>query len=311
LSEQPADNAYSGNSWPVAFGPRTHIMAIFNITPDSFSGDGLATERDVVAASIQRAHSAVQAGADILDVGGVASAAGLAGVCEEMELGRVLPVIRALAGEVGVPISIDSCRATVVEAALDAGASIVNSNWGMRTPDGDWNEPLAKVIAARRAPAVLAHNGPARKPATLAGNDQDQPGADPLVPIEQELAAAIDYAAEVGIHRSQLVIDPGIGQGKTLEQDWLILRDLGRFRAFGLPLLIGASRKLAVGSILGVPPEARDGGTAAVTALAAIAKVDVVRVHNVGLNSDVARVINALQARLPEPPILPSDPVDG
>lgn len=291
MSGQSAEAGDAGAIWPLRWGARTHIMAILNITPDSFSGDGLSVRRDVVRAAVRRGRQAVRDGADVLDIGGVASAAGLAGVSEDLERERVLPVIRALAGEVAAPISIDSCRAGVVEAALDAGASIVNSNWGLRTPDGEWNEPLAKVIAARGAPAVLTHNRSAEQAAAMAV--AEEASADPLAAIEDEVRQAIGYALKSGIQRAQIAIDPGFGQGKSLAQDRLMLSSLSRFRDIGLPLLIGASRKRVVGSILDVPPAERDGGTAAVTALAAAARVDVIRVHNVRLNSDVARVIDA------------------
>ncbi len=297
MSEYSAQRASLGSVWPLQWGARTHIMAILNITPDSFSGDGLGTEPDVVTAAIGRARQAISDGAHVLDVGGVASSAGLSGVSEDLELERVLPVIRALAREVTTPISIDSCRAGVVEAALDAGATIVNSNWGIRSPDGEWNEPLAKVIAARRAPAVLTHNRPAA--GTAAGHRDERPGRDPLDLILDELAEEIEYANTVGVQSAQLVIDPGFGQGKTPAEDHMLLADLGRFRQIGLPLLIGGSRKRVVSSIVGVPPAQCDAATTAITALAAAAGVDIVRVHNVRPNSDVARVIDTVHRPQP------------
>lgn len=285
--------------WPLRWGLRTHIMAILNITPDSFSGDGLGNEEDVVAAALAHAEQAVRDGAHILDVGGVASSAGFTAVSEEQEFDRIVPVVEQISmlpivKERGVPISVDSCRAQVVEAALENGAQIVNSTWGMRSPDGNgWNEPLAKVISARRAPLVLTHNrtGDTAAHDLASGCDDER---DLVGAIVTELQADIAFGREWGISADQVVIDPGFGQGKTQEEDHLLLGALPSLCQLGYPVLIGASRKRVVGSILGQPPRQCDGGTAAVTALAAKAGVDIVRVHNVRLNADVARVADAV-----------------
>jgi dihydropteroate synthase len=292
-------NGQSACVWPLRWGFRTHIMAILNITPDSFSGDGLGNEEDVVAAALARAERAVRNGAHILDVGGVSTSAGFAAVSEDEEIDRILPVIEQISmlpivKERAVPISVDSCRAQVVEAALDKGAQIVNSNWGMRSPDGQgWNEALAKVISARRIPLVLTHNRPGsvadRGLAPSCRDDDDLIGA-----IVTELQADIAFAREWGVRADQVVIDPGFGQGKTQQEDRLLLSALPQLCQLGYPVLIGASRKGVVGSILGRPPEQCDNGTAAVTALAATAGVAIVRVHNVRLNAEVARVVDAV-----------------
>lgn len=292
-------NEQSACVWPLRWGFRTHIMAILNITPDSFSGDGLGNEDDVIAAALARAERAVRNGAHILDVGGVSTSVGFAAVSEDEELDRILPVIEQISKlpivkERGVPISVDSCRAQVVEAALDRGAQIVNSNWGMRSPDGDgWNEALAKVVSARGMPLVLTHNRPGSI-ASSATTSQSEDDSDLIEAILTELQADIAFAREWGIRADQVVIDPGFGQGKTQDEDHLLLGALPLLCQIGYPVLIGASRKGVVGSILGRPPEQCDNGTAAVTALAATAGVDIVRVHNVRLNAEVARVVDAV-----------------
>jgi dihydropteroate synthase len=286
-------------AWLLRWGFCTHIMAILNITPDSFSGDGLNNEKDVVGAAVTRAEQAVQNGAHILDVGGVSTSAGFETVSEEEEIGRILPVVEQISmlpivRDRGVSISVDSCRPRVVEAALDTGAQIVNSTWGMRSPDGEgWNEGLAKVVSARRSPFVLTHN----RPGGIAASDITSTGDDELDPIGaiiKELQADVDFALEWNIRPDQIVIDPGFGQGKTEKEDRLLLGALPRLCQLGYPVLIGASRKHVVGSILDQPPEQCDGGTAAVTALAAKAGVAIVRVHNVRLNAEVARVVDAV-----------------
>lgn len=270
-------------------------MAIINITPNSFSGDGLSNKKNVVSAALRQARRAVEDGAHILDVGGVPTFPGAPAVTEDQELDRVIPVIKALSHALDIPISIDSCTSRVVAIALDMGATIVNSCWGMRTPEGNWNEPLAELIAQRRTPVILAHNRNARVAVSEFGSHYIEVQYDDLIAdVMRELTEAIDYAIDFGITREQLIIDPGLGLGKTPEQNLLILRHLDAFRAFDLPLLIGASRKSFIGAVLGGPPHARDAGTAAITALAALHRVDIVRVHNVRLNSDVARMVDTL-----------------
>lgn len=282
-------------SWPLKWGSRTHIMAIINVTPNSFSGDGLTIEEDMLSAVVRKGREAAADGAHVLDVGGVASYPGAPPVTEETEHDRVLPVIKALVSEVGLPISIDSYRPGVVAAALDAGATIVNSYWGMHTPEGSWNASLAALVAERRAPIILAHNRKARAVVGDIGPYVADAHYDNLLrDIQDDLNASVDYAIRHRITRDQLVLDPGLGQGKTPEQNLLILRHLDSFRAMGLPLMIGASRKSFIGYVLGGPPQARDGGTAAITAIAAYCRVDIVRVHNVRLNVEAARMVDAL-----------------
>lgn len=277
------------------WGSKTHIMAIVNITPNSFSGDGLSNKKNVISAALRRARRAVEDGAHILDVGGVPAFPGAPPVTEDQELNRVIPVIKALSHSLDIPISIDSYSPQVVTVALDSGAAIVNSCWGMRTPEGNWNEPLAELVARRQVPVILAHNRNGHVAVSEFGPHYSEVQYDDLMAdVIRELTEAVDYAIGSGITRKQLIIDPGLGLGKTPEQNLFILRHLDAFRAFGLPLLIGASRKSFIGAVLGGPPNSRDAGTAAITALAALHRVDIVRVHSVRLNSDVARMVDAL-----------------
>lgn len=277
------------------WGQRTYLMAVLNVTPNSFSGDGLASTADFVDAALAQARRAVAEGADILDVGGEATFPGAPAVSLEEEQARVVPVIRALAREFALPISVDSYHTETVQAALDAGAQLVNSIWGLRTSEGGWNASLARLVAARSVPLILMHNRRARAAVGAVGAHYPQVQySDLLAEIIAELQEQVAYAASHGIPRARLIIDPGLGFGKTPAQNLIILRRMEELRALGLPILIGASRKSFIGQVLDVPADQRDAGTAAVTALAIQRGADIVRVHNVQLNAHVARMSDAL-----------------
>lgn len=277
------------------WGARTYLMAIVNVTPDSFSGDGLAQVADVTAAALAQAERAAAEGADIIDVGGESTRPGAQPVTPAEEQARVVPVIAALARALPLPISIDSYHAETVAAALDAGAHMVNDVWGLRQPDGGWNQPLADLVAARGVPLVAMHNRRARPAAgAIGGHYPTVAYADLMGEIGADLAASIAYAEARGIARDRLIVDPGIGFGKTPEQNIALLRRLAELRRLGLPLLVGASRKSFIGQALGLPPDQRDEGTAAVTAFAIQQGADLVRVHNVLINARVARMTDAL-----------------
>lgn len=281
----------------LAWGERTYVMGIINVTPDSFSADGLAQPAaDLAAAALAQARRFAEEGADILDVGGESTRPGAEPVSLEEELRRVVPAVAAIAREVPLPISVDAYRADVASAALDAGAHMVNDVWGLRSPEGGWNEPLASLVAARRAPLVLMHNRRAQPVAGLVGGYYpDVPYDDLVAEVIAGLRASVAYAEACGIPRERLIVDPGLGFGKTPEQNLVLLRRLGELRRFGLPLLLGASRKSFIGLALGgLPPQERDEGTAATTALAVAAGVDLVRVHNVLVNVRAARVADAI-----------------
>jgi dihydropteroate synthase len=280
----------------LAWGTRTYLMGIINVTPDSFSGDGLAGADDFTAAALAQARRFADEGADILDVGGESTRPGAQPVSREQELARVIPVIQTIAqAGIPLPIAVDSYHAEVVAAALEAGAVLVNDVWGLRRPEGGWNEPLARLVAARQAPIVLMHNRRAQASVgVLGGFYAEVAYADLMDTIVGELRAQVAYAASMGIAREKLIVDPGIGFGKTPEQNLVLLRRLAELRSLGLPLLVGASRKSFIGLALGLPLNERDEGTAATTALAIQARADIVRVHNVRINARVARMCDAV-----------------
>lgn len=280
----------------IRWGSKTYVMGIINVTPDSFSADGLAQHsQGTVAAACAQAQRFAQEGADILDVGGESTRPGAAPVSVEEERERVVPVVAALAHSINLPISVDTYHAEVAEAALDAGAHIINDIWGLRTPDGGWNEPLAHLVAQRGVPIVLMHNRRAQAQQThLGGHYAQVEYADLIGEIVAGLGESVGYAVSCGIPCERLIIDPGIGFGKTPQQNLEVVRRLAEFRALGLPMLVGASRKSFIGLPLGLPPHERDEGTAAVTALAVAAGADVVRVHNVQMNVRAARIADAI-----------------
>jgi dihydropteroate synthase len=275
---------------------RTYVMGIINVTPDSFSADGLALPgADIAAAALEQAGRAAAEGADILDIGGESTRPGAEPVGVAEELGRVLPALTSIARDVALPISIDTYHAEVAAAALDAGARLINDIWGLRTPDGGWNEPLAALAARRGAAIVLMHNRRAQATfGAIGGHYQAVEYHDLLGQIIAELRERVAFAESRGIPRERIVVDPGLGFGKTPAQNLVLMRRLGELRALGLPLLIGASRKSFIGLPLGLPPPDRDEGTAAATALAIAAGADIVRVHNVKMNVRAARTADAI-----------------
>lgn len=280
----------------IDWGARTYVMAIINMTPDSFSADGLAAPNtDIAAVALTQARRAADEGADLIDIGGESTRPGAEPIGLEEELRRVLPAIRAIAAELPLPISIDTYHAEAAAAALDAGARMVNDIWGLRTPERGWNTPLARLVATRGAPIVLMHNRRAQATiGTLGGHYPHVEYADLLGEIAAELRESVAYAEACGIARAQIIADPGIGFGKTPAQNLELMRRLAELRALDLPLLIGASRKSFIGLPLGLPPLARDEGTAAVTALAIASGADIVRVHNVQMNVRAARISDAI-----------------
>jgi dihydropteroate synthase len=279
-----------------AWGTRTYVMAIINVTPDSFSADGLLQpDVDIAAAALAQAQRAADEGADIIDVGGESTRPGAQPLDSASELARVIPAISAIRGALDLPISIDTYHADVAEAALDAGAQIINDIWGLRTPDGGWNEPLAKLAAERDVPIILMHNRSGVAIKTELGSHYG-PGnyRDLIGEVIAELRQSVDFALSQGIRRENIIIDPGLGFGKSPTQNLLLMRRLNELCSLGLPMLVGASRKSFIGMTLNLPPSQRDEGTAAVTALAIQAGADIVRVHNVQMNVRAARISDAI-----------------
>ncbi len=268
------------------WGTKTYVMGILNVTPDSFSGDGVMD----VAAAIARAEQFVRDGADILDVGGESTRPGAAFVPEEEERARVVPVIRALASRLAVPISVDTSRASVAEAALVAGATMVNDVWALHR-----DPALAGVVARSRAALVLMHNRAATATVdALGGHYDDVQYADVVADVIAWLRKSIAMATMAGIPRAQLIADPGIGFGKTVAQNLELMRRLPELRALGVPLLAGTSRKSFIGLTLNLPVEERVEGTAATVALAIAGGAEIVRVHDVRAMARVARMTDAI-----------------
>lgn len=276
------------------WGERTYVMGILNVTPDSFSGDGLMeTGGDSVSAALAQAREFVQAGADILDVGGESTRPGAEPVGPEEEAARVLPVITAIASELEVAISIDTYKADVAEAALIAGAHMVNDIWALRA-----DPEMARVAACYSAPIVLMHNrsdpANAQVRERLGGRYVGVEYGDLIEDVKAELLESVEIALGAGIPESQIILDPGIGFGKTVEQNLSLVDHLDQIRALGYPLLLGPSRKSFIGYTLDLPPEDRVEGTAATVAVGIVRGTDIVRVHDVKPIVRVTRMTDAI-----------------
>lgn len=268
------------------WGTRTFVMGIVNVTPDSFSGDGLVGDGDPVPAAVAQARRMVAEGADLLDVGGESTRPGHAPVAAEEEVARVVPVIAALRAALpDTPISVDTTKAAVAEAAIDAGAHLVNDIWGVGPSDA-----LARVAADRGVAMVVMHN---RIEAAY---------GDVVAEVIEDLRAALERAVAAGVPRDALLVDPGIGFGKTAEQNLAVLGDLGALRSLGHPILLGTSRKSTLGRVLDLPPDERLEATLATTALGIAAGVDIVRVHDVEPNVRTARMSDAIIRGWTPPP---------
>ncbi len=260
-------------------------MGILNITPDSFSDGGRFFDG---AAARDRALAIVEEGADILDVGGESTRPGADPVPAEEEIRRVVPLLRAVADALPVPVSIDTAKATVAERALEAGAAMVNDVTGFHgDPD------LPGVVADFGVPVVLMHMK--GTPRTM----QESPHYDDLFgEITAYLSEGVDRALRAGVAEDRILVDPGIGFGKTVDHNLRLLDGIGTLKeALGLPVLVGPSRKSFIGKILDLPPEERVEGTSAAVAVAVVRGCDVVRVHDVTAMSRVVRVVDAIMGK--------------
>jgi len=258
------------------WGGRTYVMGIVNVTPDSFSGDGLGDDR---GAAVAQGLRMVAEGADMLDVGGESTRPGHVPVAAAEEIERTVEVVRRLAQESGVPVSIDTYKFEVAEAAVAAGATMVNDVWGLaRSP------ALAELAARHRCGLVVMHN-----------QDGTEYAGDLMAEVKRFLRAAVEAALSAGMPRERILIDPGIGFGKTADQNWEVMRRLGELRELGQPVLIGTSRKSFIGKLLDLPVTDRVEGTAATVAAAILRGADVVRVHDVREMTRVARVADRMR----------------
>jgi len=285
------------------WGSRTYVMGILNITPDSFSGDcilaltshplGGGAVGDVEVA-VQQAKEFLSNGADILDVGGESTRPGSQSVSAEQELERVLPVIKALAKEFpDALISIDTYKARVAEAAFRAGAHILNDVWALRA-----DPELASVAAAFRVPVVLMHNrsNPASvEVRTQLGNAYiGSTYEDLMEDVKRELLASVELANKAGIEESRIILDPGVGFGKTREHNLALINRLDEIRGLGFPVLLGPSRKSFIGFTLDLPADQRVEGTAATVAVGITRGADIIRVHDVKEMARVAKMTDAI-----------------
>jgi dihydropteroate synthase len=268
----------------LVLGERTLVMGVLNVTPDSFSDGGLYLDP---AKAVARALEIERAGADILDIGGESTRPGSAGISAEAELARVLPVLEGLRGRLKIPISIDTCKARVAAEAVAAGAEILNDVTALRA-----DPALAEVARRHRLPVVLMHMR--GDPRTM----QKRPFARHVVrDVVQGLRAAAARARKAGLVKSQIVLDPGIGFGKSCSQNFELLAHLPELARLGYPLLVGTSRKSFLGHALGGAPEdQRQWGTAATVAAGILAGAHIVRVHDVAEMVQVARVTDAILA---------------
>jgi len=265
-------------------GGRTRVMGVINVTPDSFSDGGkfLRVER-----AIEHGRELVAAGADMLDVGGESTRPGAEAVPPEKQADRVVPAIRELAQAVGVPISVDTMSALVAEKALDAGAQVVNDVSALR---GD--PRMGDLVAERGVPVVLMHM--LGTPRTM----QENPTYEHLMAdICRFLRERIDFCLGKGIPEEQVIVDPGIGFGKTVEHNLEIVRRLAEFRSLGRPILLGSSRKSFIGKVLDVPADQRLLGTAVSHVFGCVAGAAIVRAHDVAEAVQVVRMADAITGR--------------
>jgi dihydropteroate synthase len=264
---------------------RTYVMGIINVSPDSFSGDGISS----IADAETKANWFVEEGADILDVGGQSTRPDYKSISIEEELQRIIPVIERIARLMSVPISIDTMKYEVAKRALDAGAKIINDQWGLK------REPrLAQLAAERHVPIILMSNQREK------GGFDSQAGRDTafypdvMTEVISYLKESIEIAEKSGIPGENIIIDPGIGFGKTWQQDIEILRRLAELKVLGKPILIGTSRKSLIKMVLSLPARERVEGTAATVAIGIANGADIVRVHDVKQMARVCKMADAI-----------------
>ena len=262
------------------YNKRTYIMGILNVTPDSFSDGGKFNSIDE---ALRHALEMVEEGADIIDLGGESTRPGhiyvdVDYVDVDEELKRVIPVVKKLKEELDTPISVDTYKAKVADESLKLGAEMINDIWGLRK-----DKDMASVIAKHNAYVCIMHNQD--------GTEYDK---DIIESIKEFLLESVDIAIEAGIDKNKIVLDPGIGFGKTYEQNLEVLKRLGELKTLGYPILLGTSRKSVIGNTLDLPPQERVEGTIATTVLGIRDGVDIVRVHDVEKNLRAAKMADAI-----------------
>ena len=257
------------------YGKRTYIMGILNVTPDSFSDGGDFSNIDI---AVNHAKEMINEGADIIDLGGESTRPGHSYVDADEEKRRILPVIKRLKEEINVPISVDTYKADVAQEALELGVEMINDIWGL-TKDSN----MANIVAKYDAYICIMHN-----------QDGTEYNKDIMESIKEFLQDSIDLALKSGIKKEKIVLDPGIGFGKTFEQNLEVLKRLDEIKSLGYPVLLGTSRKSVIGNVLNVEPKQRLEGTIATTVLGIRDGVDIVRVHDVKENLKAAKMADAI-----------------
>jgi len=261
------------------WGRRTYIMGVLNVTPDSFSEDGTMDAQ----AAVTRAGQMLADGADIIDVGGESTRPGARPVPLDEELRRVMPVVQALTGDLGAVVSVDTMKSAVARSALGAGAAMINDVSAMRA-----DPEMAGVVAEFQAPVVVMHGYGVSTPA-------DSPARGVVSEVLEFLEERIESAVASGVARERILVDPGFGFGKTVQQNLEIIRRLRELRVLQLPVVIGPSRKGTIGRVLGgLPVQERVEGTAAAVVVSILNGADVIRVHDVHVMARVARMTDAI-----------------
>jgi dihydropteroate synthase len=267
------------------WGERTYVMGIINVSPESFSGDGLTNIEEI----LEQAEQFVSEGADILDVGGESTRPGLAPINTDEEISRVIPVIERLASKISVPLSVDTYKSDVAIRALDAGASIINDQWGLK------HDPrLAELAAKRNAPIILMSNQRDKGDYDAQVQRDTALYEDVMAEVTASLKWSIETAMNAGVPRENIIIDPGIGFGKTWQQDIELVRRLAELKALDQPILLGTSRKSLIKMVLNLPASERVEGTAATVAIGIANGADIVRVHDVRQMVRVCRMTDAI-----------------
>jgi dihydropteroate synthase len=267
------------------WGKRTYVMGVVNVSPDSFSGDGTSDIKTAVTQSCRF----VDEGADVLDIGGESTRPGFSQITVEEEIRRVIPVIEQLASKINVPISIDTSKYEVAQQALAAGASILNDQWGLKT------EPRLAELASRRNIPIILMSNQRDIGGYDAGIGRDTAGyANVMAEVITSLRKSVATAKQSGVPKENIIIDPGIGFGKTWQQDIEIIRRLRELKVLGLPILVGTSRKSLIKMVLNLPANQRVESTAATVAISIANGADIVRVHDVEQMARVCKMTDAI-----------------
>jgi dihydropteroate synthase len=258
------------------WGERTFVMGVINMSPDSFSGDGL----DNLETALQQSRNFIAEGVDMLDIGGESTRPNSTPITTEEEIDRILPVLTRLAGNVEVPLSVDTYKVEVARACLDAGADMINDIWGLQ-----YEQELARLAAERKVPVILM------------SNQRNNPAKHIVPAVIADLKRAIDTALDASVAWEDIIIDPGIGFGKKLEQNYELIRRLNELKILGRPVLLGTSRKSMIGLTLNLPENDRLEGTAATNAIGIFQGADIIRVHDVHEMIRIARMSDAITGR--------------